>query len=196
MHRDVLEVLSATLPELGSWEIEKQLGRMQYSAPTLTDARAETDGFPSFLEPFLWWLGEHRVVPTPMQHLGLYFAQHPQLSNGIRPGLEARLLRAWPSLVRDYHLLALVREAGMTVTYSACYDKAGIDLTVWPTLPERPPLFVHAFVSSGRSAGFREGKLQGPRHFDLPLDPAEARVVGNVWLYQSPLHTERVRAAL
>jgi hypothetical protein len=147
--------------------------------------------------PFVLWMAEHGTVPTPAEHITLYFALFPEADNGHRKGLEARITRAWPSLVRDQHLVALLREAGMRATYGLAWDRAGVDVAVWP--PEgsgHSPLFVHAFVDTGRARGYRAAKVSGPRHIDLPLTRADARVIGNVWLYDKPRHTERVRAAL
>jgi hypothetical protein len=189
-------VLSQNLPDFSTAQIEAGL-RCGYQRPTLRDPVAESGTWPPFIQPFYIWLAEHKTIPTPNQHLALYFALYPTADNGHRPGLEARILRAWPSLVRDQHLVALLREAGMTVTYGLDWDRlGGVDVAVWPPLEGRPPLFVHAFVASARARAYRARKVQGPRHFDLPLVRGEAKVVGDVWLYQTPLHTERVRVAL
>jgi len=190
-------ILSQNLPPLSTQVIEAALRQYQYQRPTVLDREAESGGFPPFVQPFYLWLVEYGVIPTPQEHIGLYFALYPGADNGHRAGLEARIRRAWPSLVRDQHLVALLREAGMRVTYSLDWDRAGVDVTVWPP-PEsgRAPLFVHAFVQTARSAAYRKQKVTGVRHFDLPLDPSEAQVAGNVWLYQRPTHTERVRVAL
>jgi hypothetical protein len=194
--RNLTKVLSENLPDLTTADIEAVLGRCGYERPRFYDDEVERNGCPPFVNPFYIWLLEHGRIPTPLEHINLYFALYPWTDNGRRAGLEARILRAWPSLVRDLHLTALLREAGMRVTYSVDFDRAGIDVAVWPPLDGRPPLYVHAYVWSPRSEQFRRRKVRGPRHFDLPLHRREARVVGNVWLYQAPLHTERVRAAL
>jgi len=189
-------ILSENIPQLTTAEIEADIERAGYERPRFYDRAAEHNGFPPFLHPFYIWLLEHGRIPTPEQHINLYFALYPWAGDSHRRGLEARILRAWPSIVRDLHLTALLREAGMRVTYSVDFDRAGVDVAVWPPLDGRPPLYVHAYVWSPRAEHFRRRKVQGPRHFDLPLLRREARVVGNVWLYQAPIHTERVRAAL
>lgn len=190
-------VLSQNLPPLSSLDIETVLYTCDYHRPAFLDKAAEGGGFPPFVQPFYIWLCEHGCIPMPEEHLGLYFALYPNAANGHQAGLEARILRAWPSLVRDQHLVALLREVGMTASYALGWDRAGIDVTVWPPAESgRAPLFVHAFVQTARAMAYRRGKVNGARHFDLPLLPAEAHTVGNVWLYQCPLHTERVRRAL
>ena len=190
-------VLSQNLPPLSSLDIETTLWNCEYRRPAFLDGAAEGGGFPPFVQPFYIWLCEHKCIPMPEEHLGLYFALYPNAANGHQAGLEARILRAWPSLVRDQHLVALLREAGMTASYALGWDRAGIDVTVWPPSESgRAPLFVHAFVQTARAMAYRRGKVNGMRHFDLPLLPTEAHTVGNVWLYQRPLHTERIRIAL
>ncbi len=196
MSKKMINALSGALPELTTEYIEAELRRCAYQAPRFRDPEAERGSCPPFMEPFFIWLVEYGQLPLLDQYSALYFALFPEVDNERREGLSARIQRAWPSLVRDIHLTALLREAGMQTTYNMGWDREGIDVTVWPPLQSRPPLFVHAFVDSVRSRGFRIRKLAGDRHFDLPLKRGDARVVSNVWLYRTPLHTEMVRVAL
>jgi hypothetical protein len=192
----LIKILSNEIPVLTTEKIESALRQYGYRSPSYRDKVAESDGWPPFVEPFFIWLLEYEQIPRPEQHVKLYFALFPQADNGHRGGLSARIRRAWPSLVRDIHLTALLREAGMTTTYNMAWDREGIDVTVWPPLETRAPLFVHAFVDTKRSQEFRRRKLHGERHFDLPLRREDARIIGNVWLYHRPYHTELVRASL
>ena len=196
MSRDMMMALSSVMPQLTTDYIESELRRCMYRAPTFRDAEAEKGSCPPFLEPFFIWLVEYGKLPRLEQYSNLYFSLFPAVDNELREGLCARIERAWPSLVRDIHLTALLQEAGMKATYNCGWDREGIDVTVWPECYERPPIFVHAFVDSVRSREYRSNKLDGDRHFDLPLKRVDAKIVANVWLYHAPLHTEIVRAAL
>lgn len=196
-----MRVLSGAELALSVDQIENdlRLSQYEYVNPSVRDERVEQwNKWPPFVHSFYVWALEHGRLPTQREHAGLYFGLYPFLGEGsCREGLAARIGRAWPSLVRDVHLCALLREAGMTVAYSLEWDvRAGIDMSVWPPIDGRPPLFVHAYVHTRRARQFRERKQDGLRHFDLPLKQAEARTINGVWLYQAPLHTDRVRAAL
>jgi len=198
---ELTRVLSGAALELSVEQIEGdlRLARYQYERPAVRDEDVEAwNKWPQFVHSFYIWALEHGRLPSQDEHAGLYFGLYPFLGEGpYREGLAARIRRAWPSLVRDVHLCALLREAGLTVSYSLEWDvRAGIDISVWPPVDGRPPLFIHAYVSTRRARRFRERKQYGLRHFDLPLKQAEAQTINGVWLYQAPLHTDRVRAAL
>jgi hypothetical protein len=191
-------ILSESIPQLGSSEIEGQLRRTRYYHDNYRDDDAEGGGFPPFIQPFYIWLCEHQRVPSADEHVNLYFALYPWAGAACQRGLVARINRAWPSLVRDVHLRALLREGGINVTYSMDWDTAaGIDLVAWP--PEasgRSGLFIHAYVYTPRAVRFRSQKPNGRRHLDLPLLKHDAQIVNGVWLYQCNPHVETVRLAL
>lgn len=193
----LVSALSQNLPTLSSADIEAQVAGCDYRPLRVYDDAAERNRCPPFVVPFYYLMAARGEVPLPGQCVSVYFETYPEVE-GYRKGLAARILRAWPSLVRDQHLVALLREAGMNASYSLDWDvSGGIDISVWPPQDSgRPALFVHAFVQTRRAVAFRQRKANGKRHFDLPLLRSEAQVVGGVWLYQRPLHTERVRVAL
>ena len=190
----IIRAVDRPTPIPASQQIERELVRCDYSPSPYRDPLAERDGWPPFCVPFHLWVWEHEIIPTPYQLLKLYFSLYPWADNGHRAGLEARGLRAWASLVRDFHLGALLREAGMETRISLQADVQGTDVLVFG--PKDTTLKVHAYVWTPRAKSFRDRKPDGREHFDLPLIREEAREVHNVWLYQHPLHTDRVRRAL
>lgn len=100
--------------------------------------------------------------------------------------LVARILRTYPSLVRDLHFYLMVYESGLfsAVRYSVGADyKQGIDIKVqcndkWYN--------VGLYVSTKRSLFFKGKKLFRHQPIDLinlELHPSEAHTVGDFMLY-------------
>jgi hypothetical protein len=108
-------------------------------------------------------------------------------SQTLKTGLEARLRRTYPSLVRDVHLNALLAEKGLQVSYDQETDVAGgVDHTV---LFKGKTFYVHGYVGTSRGRFGRRVKSRRHRfrgmHIDIVLDLGgrSTKKVGDFYLY-------------
>lgn len=191
--------LSRSLQPLPSRSIEAALATFPpYNADSFRDDTAERGNVPPFIIPF--YLAVLRGdLPSIEETESLYFAFYPprywpQIHNGIKRGVQARLRRAVPSLYRDLHLWSLLYEAGIPTFYSMGRDRGGVDLSVQSPW-DHEVYFIHAYIGTNRAYDERQHKATGEQHIDLPLAFSEGRSVNGYLLY-TPAHVDRVLSLL
>lgn len=147
----------------------------------LRDPQAERGRFPSFIGTFNRSIDERDTVPTQDEFLADY-ARY----NGIQvtQGLEARLRRTYPSLVRELHARLMATEVFPETKYSLDDDLAGVDLTIRHNGEDH---YIHLFVDTKRSNHFRMAKddrhaFEGS-HIDVSLNLSSGRKVGQFLFY-------------
>ncbi len=103
--------------------------------------------------------------------------------------MEARLRRTYPSLVRDVHFEALLREHGLDVIHERDLDVcAGVDHVV---KYQNRVFYIHCYVGTqagrfGRKIKNRRHEFQG-NHLNIEMNLAaeSSRLVGDFYLYSS-----------
>jgi len=181
-------------------ELEAVLASYRLRFSQITDREVELTRFPSMVGVFAdecFHLGgfpptQQAFVDAFVNH---YWEAHPTLFlPHLWPGTEARLLRAYPSLVRDLHLACLLREAGLAVIQTPDADeRLGIDVLVLHASGYAVRL--NCFLDSQRGRAFRAQKLRRrpPQglSLELPLDRADARRIGDFDLF-GPRHVAAI----
>ena len=110
------------------------------------------------------------------------------------PAVMARVYRAYPSLVREHHLLLLLRDSGPFdwVLTDPKLDASGVDYLV---VYSGRAFGVHAYLATERGRAFREAKRARHKDIgiivDMPLDPETANNVGKFQVY-GPSHLENL----
>jgi hypothetical protein len=177
-----------------SREIEEQIENYKLKFIDVRDERIEWEiKLPMFVETFNRFIREKGAIPSQEDFVERYFEDNAAKlssvlsSQSLKTGLEARLRRTYPSLVRDVHLNALLKERGMEVHYDQDTDIAGgVDHTV---LFKGTTFYVHGYVGTtrgrfGRRVKDRRHKFRG-MHIDLVLDLGgqSTKKVGDFYLY-------------
>jgi len=177
-----------------SREIEEQIENYKLKFIDVRDERIEWEiKLPMFVETFNRFIREKGAIPFQDDFVERYFEDNAAelrsvlSSQSLKTGLEARLRRTYPSLVRDVHLNALLKEKGMEVYYDQETDIAGgVDHTV---LFKGTTFYVHGYVGTsrgrfGRRVKGRRHKFRG-MHIDLVLDLGgqSTKKVGDFYLY-------------
>lgn len=127
-------------------------------------------------------------VPTLAEYIEGYERRNARflsdLDERTLAGITTRVIRAFPSLVRDVHFVSVARELGADVSRTLRQDIQGVDATV---LTASGPRFVRLYYDSPRARKFRISKAMAhdvsEDHVDFPLTRGNASEVGNVFLY-------------
>ena len=159
----------------------------------------EKTQFPSIIYAFYSIVFNFNKIPTPTDLLNEYYSLNATelIINGDlvlyrsrsfkKLDLDARVLRTYPSLIRDYHFyLMLVKENCFDkVIYSCKNDIAGKDLVVQN---EGKEYVVSLFVKTRRSNFFKGIKnafrhQYGKNEIQVPLDLNTADKCGDFFVY-------------
>jgi|GEM_PF-1496334 hypothetical protein len=184
--------------QLSTSDIERQITNHQLQFTPIKDDEIEWKFKPPpFVVAFVALIEQIARVPSQSEFTDFYIAKNRDELNreflgkwdkseraAKKRALIARLERAYPSFVRDFYLLALLREDGFRVHYDPEQDVAGgVDLIV--TRADRK-IQVHVFLDSPRS---HQGRAKKNRrhafvgeHFDLVLCREQCKQVGAFWL--------------
>lgn len=129
--------------DLSSGEIEAQI--KDYKLVFDRYGVNNKEGFPPFVSPFYDFILKNKRIPNQKEFWSAYqndhhlFFDENNLKNFFRsetisefiPGIEKRVNRNYPSLVRDVHFGKYLTEHGFTVTYNQELDmKQGVDLMI------------------------------------------------------------------
>jgi hypothetical protein len=166
---------------------------------------------PAFIPAFVELVEKLGCIPSQAEYVEHYVARHRDalrsefalkwtdvsVRNQKKRALIARLERAYPSFVRDFYLLALLRENDLAADYDPAQDvQGGVDLVV---LHGKQKLQVHVYLDSPRSKQGRAKKDKrhtfAGQHLDIVLRPSECKRVGKFWLPTSQ-HVQLVKRAL
>lgn len=151
-------------------EAEKQIANLSYSGVGLEkDEKVEKAKLPPFALPFYYHLFSQRCIPTEDELYDRYLSFSGKLTKDDRiaiddetylvDGVKARLLRTYPSLIRDFHFYLLLNESGKfeKVTYSLSEDYyRGLDLCVYLS---GKAFHLSLFIKTRRSGLFKKKKV-------------------------------------
>lgn len=210
-----LEGDTATLIRQKRWissEIEEEVARFRYSGENLIkDPEVEKAKLPPFALAFYKFIFFKNRLPDEVEFWNYYLGQHftavdvqyiQFLQKGIlkrylAESVKARMLRSYPSLIRDFHFFVLCQESRLfeCVSYSLRDDYfRGIDLTI----SYQNRLFrVSVMLNSERSRAYKVQKYA--RHAESPENEVlmlfdlykNANVKGQIKLF-SPRHVEEL----
>lgn len=165
--------------------------------PTFIDIRDSSveyaPNFPNMMYTLWGFICVNRRFPSQTEYAHYFLSTHGNaLSSLDEKAVSARLLRAFPSLIREIHFYALVKESGFfqDVYYSAKLDvEDGTDLSVRCGGNEYG---VSCYVHTERSLEYRRRKRSRPRNpkansIELPLDLSSGTTV-NGWTFYNRNH--------
>jgi len=126
-------------------------------------------------------------VPTPEEFLQDYERDNQSflslMPQDLIPGIQYRVMRAYPSLIRDAHFVSKSREMGYETIRTLQLDLHGIDAMI---LLEFKTLLVRLYYDSKRSNQYKNAKAtshQLQNCIDLGLNKRNSTKVGNILLY-------------
>lgn len=174
------------------------------------DNGVENTQFPSIIFSFYNIIFNQNIVPTPQDLLkdyyDLYADQITLNGNKVfyknnefqKECLDARILRTYPSLVRDYHFYLMLVESKIfdKVIYSCKTDISGKDVLI---THKDKQYEVSLFVETKRANFFKSIK-NAYRHkysneIQLPLDLNTAEKCGDFFVY-SVYHIEKIKKSI
>lgn len=159
--------------DLSSIKIENQIKNFTYTGQNRgKSALIENAKLPPFILTFYKFLFDNSSIPSEKEFVNNYLEHFdidengkasinkpPYVSNNLPLGmLTGRLLRTYPSLIRDIHFFYLCKESDIfdSVTYSLKIDYfEGLDLTVKYNSHE---YYISLFVNSKRANEFKKKK--------------------------------------
>ena len=156
--------------------------------------------FPPINFVFYKFIFENDGIPSPQEVLDSYFELHSERihisgESAIMCGtnynllaLKARILRTYPSLLRDFHFYLMLKECGSfdKVTYSCADDIRGTDITI---IHKKKKHIVSLFTDTKRSWSFKKIKnifrhKYGQNEIKVPMVLDEADKCGDFMLYK------------
>lgn len=149
--------------------------------------------FPNMMYTLWGFICAHRRFPSQSEFMLYFLSIHSNtLASLNENAVKARLLRAFPSLTREIHFYALVKESRLfqNVNYSAKLDvEEGTDIFVECG---GNTYSVSCYVDTKRSMEYRRRKTSRPRprginSIELPLDLSAGREL-NGWIFYSRHH--------
>lgn len=198
-------------------ECEKQMRTIEYERyydvlrTHRDDAGVEKTQFPSFVYAFYNYVFSQWVIPTPIKFLNEYYSLNCdelfvnagmvtyQDSTYEKLDLDARILRTYPSLIRDFHFYLMLIEARCfdKVIYSCQKDIEGKDLLIKHNGKE---YVVSLFVQTKRASFFKKVKnafrhQYGANEIQIPLDLSTANKCGEFFIYSSE-DVEKIRSII
>lgn len=198
---------------LTSKEVEEQIRTYNYSdiyeavkgASAGKNSLAESIHFPPINIVFYAYIFLEGKVPSPIELIGSYYGYYKNeliLDGDIvkyagdsikKIDIDARLLRTYPSLVRDIHFYLLLVESEIfdEVRYSTTADLKGKDIIV--KLGDKTAA-ISLMVGTNRSRKYKRIKNAYRHSYDLPeivlqLDLSSAAACGDFLIYrESDVH--------
>jgi hypothetical protein len=174
--QDIVKVLEAESPVF----IKETSSKVEFAS-----------GFPNMMYTLWGYVCTYRRFPTQSAFVAYYHLVHEEALKGYdKTAVSARLLRSYPSLVREIHFFQLVKESNVFNDVSYCsYDdvESGIDFNVMLGGKEYNIL---CYVKTQRSLWFR--KKKDFRHknpimnaIEMPLDLSKGKKIGNWIVYDN-----------
>ena len=189
-------------------DVERQIRSINYNDiydeyQNIKDEQgAEKENLPYLCHIFYHYIFANNAIPFPSELLNEYFKSYAnvlvQQSDGsftykgkiyARCAIEARLLRTYPSLIRDFHFYLLLREAKafQKITYSCNDDIAGKDIKILHNGRE----YVVSLLANTRRARLFKTIKNTFRHIykepeiEIRLDFKTAKSIGDIFVYDS-----------
>ena len=185
--------------ELTSADILKIIKPFKIIFPQIRNDTVEQKiKFPFFVEAFYTYIIKNNTIPTQEVFFGYYFLlnesffKEKQFDSTILEGLEARVNRTYPSLVRDIHFNKFINENlhGTNIIYNINLDvEEGIDSII-----EKGSTFyaLNFFTDTDRAKKasrkkrFRHTPFQNVTYIQLPLNLENSLKCGDFSLYGNP----------
>ncbi len=190
---------------MSSKQVEKIIKEFNYSEyyahykNKKCDKTVEDEQFPVINLVFYKYIYENELIPSPKEIVDLYFefyeSELVQEGCNVRfngsiykkENIIGRILRTYPSLIRDFHFYLLATESKMfdKVFYSYKDDINGKDITI----KQNDIVYVISlFVNTKRSRGYKIIKNIRRHEYineiQLPLNLNEAYKCGDFMLYR------------
>ena len=197
--------------ELSTREIEKQIAQYRlHFSPVHDDEIEWRYQPPPFVIAFVDYVDKFQRIPGQLEFKDHYFQinraalrtdQERWGDKATREqkerALVARLLRAYPSFVRDAYLFALLREQDVDAAYDATQDvEGGVDLVA---TKNKQQIQIHVYLDSPRAKQGRAKKDArhhfAGKHYDLILRQSDCKMVGEFWL-PTLEHVRQIASAL
>lgn len=163
------------------------------------EKRVEKTKFPAINVAFYKHIFENDTVPSPEGMLELYFDLYSDRVKIVEDkvifnndeyslnALKARILRTYPSLIRDFHFYLMVKEANVfdKVTYSCADDINGTDVAI---THQKVKYTVSLYTKTERSLKFKQIKDKFRNQYDeneirIKLNLSKAYDCGQIKLY-------------
>ena len=178
-------------------EAEEEITKLDYSGVGLSkDPKVEKAKLPPFALAFYYHLFSQRSIPTERELFDRYvsFSGTAEEAEVViedvsypLEGLRARLLRTYPSLIRDFHFYLLLQESKHfdSVGYSLSKDYYnGLDLTVTHF---DQTYHLSVFVQTARSTEFKKKKYtrhdySGVKEIAIPLAFRSLKKLGQIYV--------------
>lgn len=178
--------------------LEKQIQILRTTSEgALRDEKVEDAKFPPFVQVFYFKFFQQLILPSEDQLISEYYKWldiNPKADcfkwehqSFCRKGLEARIKRTYPSLLRDIHFLFLLKESGIfeDVNYSMKKDYYnGLDLSL-----KYHGILYHAsvFIDTMRGSHYKNRKkyrhdYQDVYEVELGVAFDSLTLVGNIFL--------------
>jgi hypothetical protein len=180
------------IPDIQISKIEEMLSSSRFDTTTLRRASSHRfegkRAIPMMTVSFHRLLFDTGMVPTPDEYLSEYERENSHflssMSDDDMGGIRYRVMRAYPSLIRDIHFVCGCREIGCPAIRTVRDDIAGIDARI-PI--ENGEVKVRLYYDSPRSKSHRMMKafahVMGPDHHDLGLSKDNSIRIGDFFLY-------------
>ena len=199
------EVYELKKVALTSEDVERQIGSINYNGiyekyrEVKDENGVEKENIPYLCPIFYHYIFTNNTVPSPNELIDEYFKIYDNVftpredtiwyrgKNYKRIAIEARLLRTYPSLIRDFHFYLLLKEAKAftKVIYSCNEDIAGRDIKIVHNGQE---YIVSLMVQTKRSLFFKKRKNEirhqyGDNEIQIKLDLKKAKTIGDFYVY-------------
>lgn len=182
-------------------KLEKALLNIKYKGRgKIKDLHVENGRIPSIAKTFYLTLF-HYGLPSPEQLINMYFLKHKahETEHTIKfkgsnqyfskTGVEGRIYRTYPSLIRDYHFFLSCKEMNEfdDVFYSFRRDQDGVDTVIKYKGQE---FAIALFVDTPRSRSYKKKKYNRHETLDIPeicitINPFDkSTYIGDYALYQ------------
>lgn len=178
-------------------QAEEQIAKLDYSGVGLSkDPNVEKAKLPPFALAFYYHLFSQRSIPTEKELFDRYISFSGELEEShvlienkrySMEGLRARLLRTYPSLIRDFHFYLMLQESKRfdSVGYSLNKDYYdGLDLSLSYS---GQAFHLSVYLQTKRSAEFKKKKYtrhdySGVKEITIPLAFSSLKQLGSIYL--------------
>jgi hypothetical protein len=183
---------------LTSSEIEQTVKEFKLSFLSNRHEKVEWElDLPPFIIPFYKVLNKYKIILNQLDYVSIYHSYYKDYFNennfaqDIKTGIEARLLRTYPSLIRDLHFTYFAHEKleNAKVTYNTHLDfHEGIDLMIKYNHVYTAFLL---YTETEKAAdarikkGFRHKNFTNVVYEELPVKMTDRKKVGDFFLYDA-----------
>ena len=189
--------------QLSAKDIVSQIVNYHLTFPQVRDKRVEWGiHFPPFINAFYNYVHQKRRIPTQEEYFQFYlkvnsdFFSDGRFDQTIYRGLQARLYRTYPSLVRDIHFNKLLESSnrGYEIVYNLDLDLA---YDIDAMLIKDGQYWAACLYTQTRRGNFarakkvyRHTRFLNVNYVEFPVELEDNRKVGEFFLYGEPEITE------